>query len=100
MYLFTMWIISLILVQGYDTPQNWDEGSHDPSYYSQEYGHDGRSSRGGFTGGDGIGRGGFHNNKKRIVPSEPSPHVIFLGLDPDFTEADVRCIPLYFVIYH
>ncbi|KAI0702329.1 hypothetical protein BC835DRAFT_1321578 [Cytidiella melzeri] len=23
-----------------------------------------------------------------MVPSEPSPHVIFLGLDPDFTEAD------------
>lgn len=27
--------------------------------------------------------------KKRLMPSEPSPHVIFLGLDPDFTEADV-----------
>ena len=27
--------------------------------------------------------------KKRLVPSEPSPHIIFLGLDPDFTEADV-----------
>lgn len=27
--------------------------------------------------------------KKRLVPSEPSAHVIFLGLDPDFTEADV-----------
>ncbi|KAL1689723.1 hypothetical protein GGG16DRAFT_103534 [Schizophyllum commune] len=26
--------------------------------------------------------------KKRLVPSEPSPHVIFLGLDPDFNEAD------------
>lgn len=30
------------------------------------------------------------HNKKRMVPSEPSPHVIFLGLEPDFTEADVR----------
>lgn len=29
------------------------------------------------------------HNKKRLVPSEPSPHVIFLGLDPDFTESDV-----------
>ncbi|KAF8906058.1 hypothetical protein CPB84DRAFT_1814018 [Gymnopilus junonius] len=28
--------------------------------------------------------------KKRLVPSEPSPHVIFLGLDPDFTEADLQ----------
>ena len=27
--------------------------------------------------------------KKRLLPSEPSPHVIFLGLDTDFTEADV-----------
>jgi hypothetical protein len=27
--------------------------------------------------------------KKRLVPSEPSEHVIFLGLDTDFTEADV-----------
>lgn len=27
--------------------------------------------------------------KKRLVASEPSAHVIFLGLDPDFTEADV-----------
>lgn len=29
-------------------------------------------------------------SKKRLVPSEASPHVIFLGLDPDFNEADVR----------
>ncbi|KAJ7581017.1 hypothetical protein C8J56DRAFT_254538 [Mycena floridula] len=28
--------------------------------------------------------------KKRLQPSEPSPHVIFLGLDPDFTEADLQ----------
>ncbi|KIY51131.1 hypothetical protein FISHEDRAFT_38467, partial [Fistulina hepatica ATCC 64428] len=28
--------------------------------------------------------------KKRLVPSEPSQHVIFLGLDPDFTEADLQ----------
>jgi RNA-binding protein 5/10 len=28
-------------------------------------------------------------NRRRLAPSEPSPHVIFLGLDPDFTEADV-----------
>ncbi|KAF9562135.1 hypothetical protein CPC08DRAFT_742238 [Agrocybe pediades] len=34
------------------------------------------------------GAGGFP--KKRLAPSEPSPHVIFLGLDPDFTEADLQ----------
>ncbi|KAF7304755.1 RhoA GTPase effector DIA/Diaphanous [Mycena kentingensis (nom. inval.)] len=28
--------------------------------------------------------------KKRLQPSEPSPHVIFLGLDPDFNEADLQ----------
>jgi RNA-binding protein 5/10 len=28
--------------------------------------------------------------KKRLAPSEPSPHVIFLGLDTDFTEADLQ----------
>lgn len=38
--------------------------------------------------------GGGHNKKQRMVPSEPSPHVIFLGLDPDFTEADVSMHPL------
>lgn len=27
--------------------------------------------------------------RKRHIASEPSSHVIFLGLDPDFTEADV-----------
>ncbi len=33
--------------------------------------------------------GGGHPNRKKHVASEPSPHVIFLGLDLDFTEADV-----------
>lgn len=28
-------------------------------------------------------------NRRRLVPSEPSSHVIFLGLDLDHTEADV-----------
>jgi hypothetical protein len=52
--------------------QSWDDGSQH-SY--QDYG----------TGG-----GGFHGHKKRLVASDPSPHVIFLGLDTDFTESDVR----------
>ncbi|GJJ11996.1 hypothetical protein Clacol_006234 [Clathrus columnatus] len=30
-----------------------------------------------------------NSNRRRLVPSEPSPHVIFLGLDSDHTEADV-----------
>ncbi|KAK7038013.1 hypothetical protein R3P38DRAFT_2903934 [Favolaschia claudopus] len=35
-------------------------------------------------------RGGAPPGKKRLQPSEPSPHVIFLGLDPDFNEADLQ----------
>lgn len=72
----------LNLSQSYDVSQANDESNHDTSYgqgeYPQDYSHEDRSQL----------RGGF--NKKRIAPSEPSPHVIFLGLDPDFTEADVR----------
>ena len=38
-----------------------------------------------------YGHGGQDRSfKKRLVPSEPSPHVIFLGLDQDFTEADLQ----------
>ena len=33
------------------------------------------------------------NKSKRIVASEPSEHVIFLGLDPDFMESDVCSDP-------
>ena len=33
------------------------------------------------------------NKTKRIVASEPSEHVIFLGLDPDFMESDVCSNP-------
>ena len=39
------------------------------------------------------------HGKKRHGPSEPSPHVIFLGLDPDFNEADVRTFPSARVFY-
>ncbi|KAF8522115.1 hypothetical protein BU17DRAFT_45113 [Hysterangium stoloniferum] len=31
-----------------------------------------------------------NQNRRRLIPSEPSPHVIFLGLDPDHTEADLH----------
>jgi len=30
-----------------------------------------------------------HSKGKRLLPSEASQHVIFLGLDPDFVESDV-----------
>lgn len=75
--------------QGYDGAHNYEDNAYNSSYnrqqqhdWTQDYGQDDRS-RG--------GAGGFA--KKRLVPSEPSPHVIFLGLDPDFTEADVCRLP-------
>ncbi|KAG7092216.1 hypothetical protein E1B28_008583 [Marasmius oreades] len=34
--------------------------------------------------------GGQGNKGPKKRPSDPSPHVIFLGLDPDFTEADLQ----------
>ncbi len=76
-----------ICFKGYDTSRgNEDHGDLSNRQYdvSQDYGQEDRS-RG--------GAGGF--GKKRLVPSEPSPHVIFLGLDPDFTEADVCRLPCY-----
>ncbi|KAH9921052.1 uncharacterized protein B0H18DRAFT_1022520 [Fomitopsis serialis] len=72
--------------QGYD--QGYDDGAHDLGHgqgYVQDYAAEDRFQRGGGGGGGG---GGY--SKKRLVPSEPSPHVIFLGLDPDFTEADLQ----------
>src|SRR5712672_2454157 len=51
--------------------QGWDDGGQDSH---QDYG---------------VGGGGFHGHKKRLVASDPSPHVIFLGLDTGFTESDV-----------
>ena len=35
-----------------------------------------------------------NQQRRRLVPSEASQHVIFLGLDPDFTEGDVGFPPL------
>lgn len=71
--------------QGYDASQAYDNSgfngaqAYDPGFYQDD-----RHPRG----------GGGPYNKKRMVPSEPSPHVIFLGLDPDFTESDVsRVLP-------
>ena len=47
---------------------------HDDGYV-EEYSYDDRRREG---------------PRRRLVPSEASPHIIFLGLDQDFTEADVR----------
>lgn len=76
--------------QGYDTSLSYEDNNYDAGYseYSQGYFED--RHRG----------AGFQPNKKRLIPSEPSPHVIFLGLDTDFTEADVCThFSLYLVIY-
>ncbi|KAI0317768.1 hypothetical protein OF83DRAFT_1163779 [Amylostereum chailletii] len=87
---------------GYDAGQGWDDSSYDAGQYQQPlvattqqpYAQDDRPPRGGFnlggTSTSGTASGGFQGNRKRLAPSEPSPHVIFLGLDPDFTEADLQ----------
>ena len=54
--------------------QGWDDGGQDSHHNYQDYG---------------VAGGGFHSHKKRLVASDPSPHVIFLGLDTGFTESDV-----------
>ena len=61
--------------------QNWDDGGQDTQQNFQDYG---------------VGGGGFHGPKKRLVASDPSPHVIFLGLDTGFTESDVCGIVHYY----
>jgi hypothetical protein len=64
--------------QGYDNAQAYDEGA---SYAQQGPPQDDRTQQ------RAAPAGAFP--KKRLTPSDPSPHVIFLGLDQDFTEADV-----------
>ncbi|KAG8743681.1 hypothetical protein FRC10_011554 [Ceratobasidium sp. 414] len=61
---------------------NWDHGGYYEEYTAEEYG-----------GGNGGGReeGAYDRTKRdnrRMVPSELSAHVIFLGLDQEFNEAD------------
>jgi len=66
-------------------------------YFVRTYlfqGYDGQKAyddyNGGYSKRNDQGHGGGEGyTKKRLVPSEASPHVIFLGLDPDFTESDV-----------
>ncbi|KAG6909467.1 hypothetical protein DXG01_000453 [Tephrocybe rancida] len=64
--------------QTYDANQGYDNTGYGNNLQGhdqfQDYVQDDRHQKPGF--------------KKRLAPSEPSPHVIFLGLDLDFTEAD------------
>ncbi|KAH7889808.1 hypothetical protein F5I97DRAFT_1847493 [Phlebopus sp. FC_14] len=67
---------------GYDN-QSYDDAGHGHQNYGRQNdpSHDHSSD-------DRHGKG--FQSKKRLVPSEPSSHVIFLGLDPDFSEADLQ----------
>ncbi|KAJ6547297.1 hypothetical protein B0H19DRAFT_1379592 [Mycena capillaripes] len=67
---------------GYEASYAYAENSYDTSSYA------GRSDPSQDHTQRGAGGGPFV--KKRLQSSEPSPHVIFLGLDPDFTEADLQ----------
>ncbi|KAJ7940902.1 hypothetical protein B0H13DRAFT_2648427 [Mycena leptocephala] len=63
---------------GYEASHAYTENAYDTASYTGR--SDPSQERG--AGGPFV--------KKRLQPSEPSPHVIFLGLDPDFTEADLQ----------
>lgn len=54
--------------------------SYNQPQHRQDHSHDSTDAR----------HGKAFTSKKRLVPSEPSAHVIFLGLDPDFSEADLQ----------
>ncbi|KAJ3849966.1 hypothetical protein EV368DRAFT_46265 [Lentinula lateritia] len=72
--------------------RKFNDGGHDGSQAYEDYKYDANYTRQGpgFPQ-DQSGRGGGPGHpKKRLQPSEPSPHVIFLGLDPDFTESDLQ----------
>lgn len=59
-----------------NSSRSYDEGVSDNAWGQPEEYYDDRSQKG--------------HARKRLMPSEASPHVIFLGLDPDFTEADLQ----------
>ena len=81
--------VELISVQSYDASRSYEEQSSQSDSHARQYdwSHQDRGQEDRSRGGTGA------FGKKRLVPSEPSPHVIFLGLDPDFTEADVCRLP-------
>lgn len=61
---------------------NWDHGGYHEEHNAEEYG----------GGGGGREEGAYDRTKRdqrRMVPSELSAHVIFLGLDQEFNEADL-----------
>ncbi|EJD02080.1 uncharacterized protein FOMMEDRAFT_168630 [Fomitiporia mediterranea MF3/22] len=68
---------------GNDNNYDYDYGYPDNynNFGSSEYSHDNRDDRAYRDRGP---------PRKRHVASEPSPHVIFLGLDADFTEVDLQ----------
>jgi len=82
--LFVVWdLLIQSRPKGYDTTRGIEDNTtYSDTNRQHDWGQEDRS-RG----------GGVNFPKKRLVPSEPSPHVIFLGLDPDFTEADVCRLP-------
>ncbi|KAF9237667.1 hypothetical protein BU15DRAFT_88660 [Melanogaster broomeanus] len=62
--------------------RDWEKGKgHHNQGRDSDYSHD-------YSNDDRHGKG--FQSKKRLVPSKPSLHVIFLGLDPDFSEADLQ----------
>ncbi|KAF9002035.1 hypothetical protein BDQ17DRAFT_1426312 [Cyathus striatus] len=72
--------------EGYDPSRSYDTSTYPASYAlnrQSDHSHD-------YSQDDRRPPGAPFVPKKRLVPSEPSPHVIFLGLDPDFTEADLQ----------
>ena len=86
---YSSWLPWGFLIQngpkGYDTTRGFEDNT---TYTDPNRQHDWSQDRGQEDRSRGVG-----GPKKRLVPSEPSPHVIFLGLDPDFTEADVCRLP-------
>ena len=76
--------------------QSYDEAAYEPSY-GQPNPSRHTDAAPDFANDDRHGKA-FHS-KKRLVPSEPSSHVIFLGLDPDFSEADVCRYTLHVLQY-
>jgi hypothetical protein len=69
--------------EAYDSTHSYTDGPYADDGSGQAYAAQGQGSRHRAS----APAGDFP--KKRLQASEPSPHVIFLGLDPDFTEADV-----------
>ncbi|KAI0033268.1 hypothetical protein K488DRAFT_85104 [Vararia minispora EC-137] len=75
---------------GYDSTQGWDNNTYNASYYGQQAQAQAQATSATYGGGPSAAAAPYYVNKKRMIPSEPSCHVIFLGLDTDFTEADLH----------